>query len=147
MKRSVLLIGLFSLSFCVLGQVKKDKVYKKITTNIDEVKTFKQYLLSRNYQKDFKTSIVYEWREINDAGIKEFCKEFNVRSIRVIPKAEYPSSTDFFIEDDNRIELVLSTHNFFSENRCLVFDCSDEGLKLKDSLSPAYEIADGVFLF
>jgi hypothetical protein len=146
MKAAFLAISLL-LSFYAVSQFKKDKFYRKVTNNISEVKKFKEYLLSNNYHKGFTQGIVYSWQNVNDPEIKRFCRKFNVRTIHIIPKPKYPTSADHFVEDDNRIDLFFNTIIFFGRNRALIYDCSDQGLKLKSSIPPDHKIDDRIYFF
>jgi hypothetical protein len=146
MNKSISLLLLLIL----LNSCKSQNFVKKIKDDKNklEIVAFKNYLQRINIMNDFKTNIKY-YPE-NDTIIKKFIQKYNIRIIDIVPcsnKNHKVQPYDHFQNCGNIIELGYGIP-LISTEHSLIFDYSEDGLKLKDEIDEKkVKIADRIFIF
>jgi hypothetical protein len=113
--------------------------------NRNEITEFKEYLKSINFMNDFKKDSTI--RNFTDARIKMFVKKYQINSIDIYNCKPYPRPYAHFTECRNMLILRNTPIPFIQANHALIFDYSEDGLKLKDGIPNKHKIAEGIFVF
>src|SRR5690242_1018490 len=74
--------------------------FKKVKKSQDEFIEMTRYIISNNYNKEFKYPILsIKVDTVSDTRIKQFCKKFDIDYIDIQGKYDYQQKNSKFVED------------------------------------------------